>query len=258
VVLLRLETAALPNRIEAELFKTAFPFYPSGEKGVWFGLVGIDLECAPGRYQARITGYRGASQLFRGTYPLDVAKKDFPVRHLKVAPKYTSPPAEAMARIREESRLVGALFDTVTPEKFWSGSFLRPVPGAATSSFGKRSVFNGQPRSPHSGTDFRASRGTPINAPNHGKVVLARNLYFAGNTVMIDHGLGLYSYFAHLSEFRVSAGDQVEKGDVVGLVGATGRVTGPHLHWTTKVSGSRVDPLSLLEVMALEEGAPNP
>ena len=126
---------------------------------------------------------------------------------------------------------------------------MRPVPDEANSSFGTRSIYNGEARSPHGGTDFLSPTGRPIKAPNAGRVVLAGQLYFTGGTVVIDHGLGVFSLFAHLSAVGVSEGDVVKTGDVVGEVGATGRVTGPHLHWTARVGGARVDPLSLLAVM---------
>ena len=115
---------------------------------------------------------------------------------------------------------------------------------------GSRTILNGQPRSPHSGADFNSPAGTPIKAPNAGRVVLAGDRYFTGNTVMIDHGLTMFSLFAHLSEIDVHAGDSVKAGDVVGKVGSTGRVTGPHLHWSVRLNGARVDPLSLLAALA--------
>jgi murein DD-endopeptidase MepM/ murein hydrolase activator NlpD len=123
------------------------------------------------------------------------------------------------------------------------------VPGAANSRFGTRSVFNGEARAPHAGADFSAALGQPIKAPNAGLVVAARPLYYSGNTVILDHGLGLYSMLAHLSRIDVHEGDRVAAGDVVGLVGATGRVTGPHLHWALRVGGARVDPLSALALL---------
>jgi murein DD-endopeptidase MepM/ murein hydrolase activator NlpD len=123
------------------------------------------------------------------------------------------------------------------------------VPQPANSAFGTRSVFNGKPRNAHGGADFLSPGGTPVHAPNAGRVVVARNLYFAGNSVVIDHGAGLFSQLAHLSEMDVAEGDRVEAGQVVGRVGATGRVTGPHLHWAVRAAGARVDPLSLLAVL---------
>jgi murein DD-endopeptidase MepM/ murein hydrolase activator NlpD len=118
------------------------------------------------------------------------------------------------------------------------------------SAFGKRTVYNGQPRSPHTGVDFRGAVGTPIRSPNAGRVVLAENIYYSGNTVILDHGLGLYSYFGHMSAFSVKSGDHVETGAIIGKVGATGRATGPHLHWTVRLIMARVDPLSLVKILS--------
>jgi murein DD-endopeptidase MepM/ murein hydrolase activator NlpD len=128
----------------------------------------------------------------------------------------------------------------------WTGTFILPVAAKPNSNFGTRSYYNGQPRSPHAGVDFSAGTGTPIRAANRGIVALAAPLYFTGNTIVMDHGNGLFSIFAHLSAFNVAQGDVVEQKTVVGLVGATGRVTGPHLHWSVRLNGARVDPLSLV------------
>jgi murein DD-endopeptidase MepM/ murein hydrolase activator NlpD len=117
-------------------------------------------------------------------------------------------------------------------------------------------VFNGEPRSPHSGADFLSGTGTPIKAPNSGRIVAARELYFSGNTVIIDHGLGLFSMLAHLSQLDVREGDLVSAGQIVGLVGATGRVTGPHLHWALRVSGARIDPVSALALLGETDTSP--
>jgi murein DD-endopeptidase MepM/ murein hydrolase activator NlpD len=153
------------------------------------------------------------------------------------------------ARIDREAADLQRLWNAPAPQRLWSGPFARPVPGRATSIFGTRSIFNGKPRSPHGGADFLSPAGTPIRAPNGGRIVLARDLYFSGNTVVIDHGLGLFSLLAHLSVIDVHEGDIVVTDAVVGRVGATGRVTGPHLHWAVRASGARVDPLSLLALL---------
>jgi len=123
------------------------------------------------------------------------------------------------------------------------------VPGEANSGFGTRSIFNGEPRSAHSGADFLSGTGTPVKAPNAGRIVAARDLYFTGNTVIIDHGMGLFSMLAHLSRLDVREDEVVTAGQVVGAVGATGRVTGPHLHWALRAGGARVDPVSLLALL---------
>jgi murein DD-endopeptidase MepM/ murein hydrolase activator NlpD len=126
------------------------------------------------------------------------------------------------------------------------------VSDPANSAFGTRSIFNGKARSPHAGADFLSPAGTPIHAPNAGTVVIAHGLYYSGNTIVIDHGLGLFSMLAHLSVIDVHEGDHVTVGQVLGKVGATGRVTGPHLHWAVRSGDARVDPLSVLEVLTLE------
>ncbi|HJT17882.1 MAG TPA: M23 family metallopeptidase, partial [Thermoanaerobaculia bacterium] len=126
--------------------------------------------------------------------------------------------------------------------------FIDPIAGVKGTNFGVRRIFNGEPRAPHSGADLHAAAGTPVHATNRGRVVLAKNLFFTGNTVLLDHGFGIYSLYAHLSRIDVHAGETVNRGEVVGLVGATGRVTAPHLHWGMRVQGARVDPFSLVGV----------
>jgi murein DD-endopeptidase MepM/ murein hydrolase activator NlpD len=249
VVLLSVSCSRPLSELTARALKREFPLFSEEDRSSWFGLIGIDLEAKPGDFRILLRGKELSGEVVETTYDITLLEKNFPTRNLTVEPKFVSPPKEELDRIAEERKLVSGIFATSSPERFWEGSFLRPVPGEAGSSFGKRSVFNGKPRSPHTGTDFRASEGTPVKAPNAGRVVLAKDLFFAGNTVIIDHGRGLFSYFAHLSAFKVKEGDQVQKGKVVGLVGATGRVTGPHLHWTVRLSQARVDPLSLMSVL---------
>ncbi|HSR54495.1 MAG TPA: M23 family metallopeptidase [Acidobacteriota bacterium] len=257
-------TAAIES-VQAVAFGRQIEGY-SRSHGVWEVLLGIDLGTDPGTYPVEITATVAGSdggrtraatasadsvspREVRARYDLEVKDKQFPTRRLKVAPKYVDPPPETRDRIARESRLLTGLFQTSTSEKLWSGAFTAPVPGRVNpDSFGKRSVFNGKPRSPHSGADFSAPQGTPVKAPNSGTVVLARDLYFAGHTVIIDHGLGLYTFFAHLSKFEVEEGQMVKRGDVLGLSGSTGRVTGPHLHYSVRLNNSRVDPLALMDI----------
>jgi len=248
VVLLTLHAPQPLRSAEAEAFGKTFPFFQEGDATVWAGLLGIDLEVAAGRREVRIRAVQEDGKTLATRYDLAVKSKQFPTRRIQVKQEYVTPPAEQLERIRMEAERVRAIFAAVTPQRFWSGVFLRPVPGAATSSFGSRSIVNGQPRSPHTGADFHAAEGTPVKAPNAGKVVLVSDLYFSGNTVILDHGQGLYSYFAHLSRFTVSEGEAISTGDLVGYAGATGRVTGPHLHWTLRLAEARVNPLSLLEL----------
>jgi len=237
------------SQLVIEAFDRKFPAFEEQNGLKWVGLVGIDLGTKPARYEMKLSGIdtNGKSLIARGA--LVVADKKFPVRELTVDEKYVTPPEKVLGRIQEERERVDQIFATVTPERFWNGSFLLPVPGEVISVFGKRNIYNKQPRSPHSGVDFRGAVGTLVRAPNAGRVVLVAELYYSGNTVVLDHGFGLYSYFGHLSEFSVKEGDMIRSGDVVGKVGATGRVTGPHLHWTVRLAGSLIDPLSLVDIL---------
>jgi hypothetical protein len=214
----------------------------------WQVLVGIDLEAAVGTYPVTIDAGPASSPLHT-TYSLVVAAKTFPTRKLTVDEAFVNPPPSMQDRIARESAHLAELWQHSTAAQLWSGAFVRPVPGDANSAFGTRSVYNGQARSPHSGADFLSPAGTPVKAPNGGDVVLAEDLYFTGQTVVIDHGLGLFSLFAHLSATNVHRGDRVTTGAVLGEVGATGRVTGAHLHWMVRVGGARIDPLSLLALL---------
>jgi murein DD-endopeptidase MepM/ murein hydrolase activator NlpD len=250
VVIVGVQTSASPVTVRATAFGHSIRFFPNETDGIWRGLIGIDLTTEPGEYPVavRVTTLEG--ETVRRTYVLAVSPKEFPTRHLTVSPSFVNPPPEVLDRLQRESRQVADIFRISSADRQWSGPFLAPVPGQSTSSFGRRSVFNGESRSPHSGADFRATEGTHIEAPNAGTVVLADNQYFSGNVVIIDHGWGLYSYFAHLSAIDVTEGDTVTLGQVVGKVGATGRVTGPHLHWTVRLNEARVDPLSLMELFS--------
>ena len=247
-VLIRVVPTAPVSGILGTIFDETIRFYDAGAAG-WQGLVGIDLQVDPGVHDLtlRITP-QGAAPIER-VYALVVEDKAYPTRQLTVAPRYVEPPPEVAERIAREASEQRAIFASASPDRLWRGSWGRPVPGAATSAFGSRSVFNGQPRSPHSGADFRAAEGTPVVAPNTGRVVLTGDTYFSGGSVILDHGWGLYSYFAHLSKIVVEKGDLVDPGQSVGLAGATGRVTGPHLHWTMRLNGARVDPLSVIELL---------
>ena len=187
----------------------------------------------------------------RTTYWLVVKARAFATRRLTVDPDLVNPPPEALERIARETRELERAWTTSAGVNLWDAPFVRPVKEPANSAFGTRSVYNGQARTPHGGADFASPEGTPIASPNAGRVVLAGSRYFTGGTVIIDHGLGLFSLFAHLSSIGVQVGDAVKPGTIVGNVGSTGRVTGPHLHWAVRANGARVDPLSLLSVLGV-------
>jgi murein DD-endopeptidase MepM/ murein hydrolase activator NlpD len=250
VVTLIADRSAVEMRVRA--FGEPVPAFPI-EDGTWQALVGIDIDRRPGVYfvvaEARVHG-----ELVSGRRELKVLPKRFPTRRLVVAPEFVDPPAAMAERIANDTALLSDVYAHSAPERLWRGAFVRPVPAPANSRFGTRSIFNGKPRNPHGGTDFLSAAGVQIHAPNAGRVVVARDLYFSGNTVVLDHGLGVFSLLAHLSRIDVKEGERLDAGAVVGLVGSTGRVTGPHLHWALRVAGARVDPLSALALLGDSKG----
>jgi murein DD-endopeptidase MepM/ murein hydrolase activator NlpD len=211
----------------------------------WQALLGIDVDAAPGSYEVSFET-TSAGHTTTARTELNITAGTFGKRVLKVDEGYVNPPDAAIARIKRETVEIEHLWTQSEPRRLWDLGFERPVPGRANGAFGSRSIFNGQPRQPHGGADFLSPAGTPIHAPNSGRILLARDLYFTGNTVVIDHGLGVFSLLAHLSVMDVHQGDLVTRGQTIGQVGATGRVTGPHLHWAVRMNGARVDPLSVL------------
>lgn len=170
----------------------------------------------------------------------------FPEQSLKVDPRFVNPPEAELPRIKREAAKNRAIYAAVTPERYWEAPLRRPLPGIVTSEFGVRRLFNGEPRNRHRGVDFRGAEGTEIRSLAAGKVALAENQYYSGNVVIVDHGYGVYSNYCHMSAFKVREGDLVEAGQVLGLVGATGRVTGPHLHLGFMVLGQAVTPEPLM------------
>ena len=235
--------------IRVRAFDRDQPAFPMDDGHVWRALVGIDLDVAPGRHAVSIE-----AEGVQATHLLTVTKKTFPTRSLKVDEAFVNPPDAMRERIDVDAKQLEATWASPAPERLWTEPFVRPVPQPANSQFGTRSVYNGTPRSPHGGADFLSPSGTPVRAPNAGRVAIARELYFTGNTIVIDHGLGLFSMLAHLSAIDVHEGDVVSAGELVGRVGATGRVTGAHLHWAVRAGGARVDPLSVLTLL----GPPQP
>lgn len=233
--------------VHAEWSGHRIPFVHDNDR--WLVIVGVDLDAAPGEHRLVIELDFGAAGSRHETETVIVEAKPFPTTELTVEPGYVELSPENSERAARESREIAEIYSRITPERYWSEPFQVPIPGATGGrNFGHRRVFNGQPRNPHSGADLSAATGTPIRAANRGRVVLAKELFFSGNAVFLDHGQGVFTVYLHLSEIQVAPGDMVERGALVGLAGATGRVTGPHLHWGVRVLDARVDPFSLLDL----------
>lgn len=213
---------------------------------IWLVFFGLDLGLKPGTYPVEISLLFDDGSHHNLEREILVKAKEFPIKKLWVKQEYVTPPPDVLDRIQWESELLGQILSVFTLEWFGEGAFIIPSEGKANNNFGERRIFNNEPRSPHSGVDISSPYGAPVRASNSGRVVLAKDLYFAGKTVVIDHGLGVFTQYLHFSKILAKRGDFVRKGEVIGEIGATGRVTGPHLHWGVRVSGSRVDPFSLL------------
>lgn len=215
--------------------------------GKWIALAGVDVEAKPESTTLHITAQTPSGPR-DFTRTIDIHPAHYRTGKLTVAPKFVEPDPEELKEIAADSEIKAKVFATSAPEPLWQGSFHQPVKLPPTDSFGTRRMFNGKLASIHKGMDFRAPSGTVVRASNSGVVVLARHLYFEGNCVIIDHGLGLYTLSMHFSRIDVHEGQHVEAGDKLGLSGATGRVTGPHLHWAVRWQNAYLDPAKLLRL----------
>lgn len=237
------------SSVTATWHEREVPFLRDAD-GIWRALLGIDVAAATGSRPLLLSASRPSAAALTSTHAVTVSPKAVRTRRIRVNPKFVTPPRSELPRIERETALLNELFRKTRSDRLWTTDAARPVEGVAVSGFGVRSILNGQRRGPHNGLDLAAVTGTPVYAPTPGIVAFARGFYYSGNTVIVDHGQGLYSTLAHLSEIDVKEGERVGKGALLGKVGATGRVTGPHLHWAVRLHGDRVDPLSLLEALA--------
>jgi murein DD-endopeptidase MepM/ murein hydrolase activator NlpD len=213
---------------------------------VWSGWSMIGLDQNPGETSLEIQAVASSGEHRVATRAVTVKSKAFPEENLTVSSKYVEPPKELQDRLTRERAKLKKIYARRGPSTLTS-PFLRPAPGDPTSIFGTRRLFNGKPRSPHPGLDLRAGTGTPVQASGDGSVVLAEDLYYSGNIVILDHGGGLFTLYAHLSRIDVAEGDLIRAGQQLGLSGDTGRVTGPHLHWGAKIGDEPFDPTALLD-----------
>lgn len=211
-------------------------------------LVGIDFETAAGTRTLRVDAVGACGEPQGAARKIAVVSGRFPTQKLKVDPAYVEPPEDELERIQRDREKVARVWANADTARRWGAPFRAPVASAAPGDFGARRVFNGKPRSRHSGVDLAAPQGTEIAAPAPALVALAEDLYFSGGTVILDHGGGLLTTYFHMSSIDVSPGTEVAAGQRIGAVGATGRATGPHLHWGARLHRARVNPLDLLRL----------
>jgi murein DD-endopeptidase MepM/ murein hydrolase activator NlpD len=211
----------------------------------WFGFFAADLKLKPGSYPLVV---RIPSTGLRKQIDITVRVKDFGVRNLTLPKELVDLDAASLERVKKEAAIMKEALEAAATAPQWIGPFVKPLSGEVVGTFGQASVINGMPRSPHSGVDLKAEKGTPVTSINSGRVVLTGNHFFNGLFVVVDHGGAVQSLYFHLDKILVQQGDRVAKGQVVGLVGATGRATGPHLHFGIRVHGARIDPMQFLKV----------
>ncbi len=210
----------------------------------WQAVVGLPLSAKAGIHKLRVV----AAQKKTYQREFSVHTKKYKEQHLTIKNKrMVNPTAEDMKRIRAEKKIIGAALSRWTEQAHVATQFILPVDGRLSSPFGLRRFFNEQPRKPHSGLDIAAAEGTTIRAPADGIVITRGNYFFNGNSVFIDHGQGLVTMYCHMSEIGVEPGTKVRQGEPIGKVGMTGRVTGPHLHWSVSLNNARVEPGLFLE-----------
>ena len=236
------------DAVDGEWLGRKVAFFRGRDRQAWLALAGADVEApvGPSTLLVHLHLPNGAAREL--LQEVEIHPAGYTTGVLSVAPKFVEPDPSELKQVEADGKIKEKVFTSSASEPLWSGSFRAPVRAPATDSFGKRRTFNGKLASIHKGMDFRAPSGTVVRAGNSGVVVLARPLYFEGNCVVIDHGLGLYTVSMHFSRIDVHEGQHVATGDRLGLSGATGRVTGPHLHWAVRWRGAYLDPAKLLHL----------
>jgi hypothetical protein len=233
--------------VEGSLGDRPLVFFPYA--GGQAAVAGIDLEVKPGPQTWRLAVLEPGREPRRLSGRLVIQRRDYPVQRLTLPEKMVDLDPETERRALSEGERLRTLYRTISPERLWRGRFTRPVTGYdPPTGFGARRIINGKPRSPHSGADYAAERGTAVVAANSGRVALVADFFFPGRLVALDHGLGLYTLYFHLDSVAVADGEMVDRGQPLGTVGATGRATGPHLHFGVQLGGSRIDPAALFSL----------
>lgn len=247
-VIFRVMSPARLTALSGEWLQHTVYFSFDAKTRVWYGFAGVSLETKPGSYLLHLTGTTKPGKEISFERRVAIHPARYPSIAVNVPTKFTAPSPEQLQKIKQDKQTKTEVFQHMEPEREWSGSFRAPVTARVSDLFGTRRVFNGETRSVHEGLDYAVPQGTPVKALNSGTVILARPLFFEGNCVVLDHGQGLLSLYLHFSEFKVKEGEQVTKGQVLGLSGGTGRATGPHLHVAVRWQGIYVNPATLLKL----------
>ncbi|HVG27345.1 MAG TPA: M23 family metallopeptidase [Acidobacteriaceae bacterium] len=246
-VFITVELDRAPRRVTGTWIGKSITFLPKpDDPKVWYALAGADLETQPGPYDLKISAVLPNGRIASSTKPIGIGPGDFKTGSIDVPENFVEPDPAGKRQIAADSVLKTRAYARTAPRPLWSGNFIKPVEGPSTATFGESRILNEEKSSTHRGTDFPVKEGTSVVASNTGTVVLAKELFYEGNCVILDHGDHLYSIYMHLSRTDVRPGDKVEKGDKLGLSGATGRVTGPHMHFGVRWNGAYLNPVQLL------------
>ncbi|MGA2902355.1 MAG: M23 family metallopeptidase [Candidatus Korobacteraceae bacterium] len=243
--LFRAEVAGPLSSLRGTWLGHQITFFPAADPHVWYGLAGVDVEAKPGSYKLDLEATLADGKLIRDERTVRVRSAKYKTEALTVPDRFVQPDAETLRRIESERKIKDAAFSHQTAAPEWSGKFVAPIDSTVSEGFGTRRTFNGKLASIHRGLDYHAKSGSPVVAANSGEVVLAQELFYEGNCVIIDHGQQFMTLYMHLSRMDVSAGEKAKKGQQIGLSGATGRVTGPHLHVAVRWQGAYLDPARL-------------
>ena len=225
--------------------KKEIPLIYSQANASWRGFIAADLKQKPGVYKVVV---QLPSSGFEKEFYIRVNDRDYGVRKLKLDPKKVDLDAEALNRVGNEAAIVNELWTADCQLPLWDDGFLMPVDKKIVGTFGRRSIINKRKRAPHTGVDISGKSGDPVKAIHNGTVMLVADHFFTGNSLYLNHGGCIISMYFHLDKILVKNGDKVEKGQIIGLVGATGRVTESHLHWGVRINGARVNPLTLIKL----------
>lgn len=247
-VLFRVKTTAPIDSISGRWLGHELTFSFDRASKTWFALAGVSFETVPGKYTLELSGVRRTGDPLEFTQKFLVTAASYPkIRaQLTVGGKFTEPSPEQLKQIDADQKTKEEYLSRVTPDREWDGNFTAPAHAEISDLYGSQRIFNGKAQRPHYGLDYRVPTGTPVSAMNKGTVLLARALYFEGNCVVIDHGQGLLTLYLHLSQISVKEGEEVSRGQQIGLSGGTGRATGPHLHVAVRWQGTYLDPGRLM------------
>ncbi|OGB92018.1 MAG: hypothetical protein A2Z31_01625, partial [candidate division NC10 bacterium RBG_16_65_8] len=251
IATLRIAGDLSPERFRLRVGSREIPMDFWKKEGPRLVRIGVDLEQPPGPLDAVLEETTTMGRPASAKARLLVLDAGYPVQRLSVPRSFTEMDAATLERVAREKAILDRLWETATPTPLWRTPFRTPLESTARGSgFGLRRIINGEPRAPHTGMDFSAPAGTPVLAANAGVVALAEEHFFAGKSLVLDHGEGLYTMYFHLEDSLVRPGQRVAQGALIGWVGSTGRATGPHLHWGARLYGARIDPEELLHLAA--------